>query len=96
MHQVRPDPVRPSQERVWDYPRPARAELTTSQILIRLGGVVIADIRRAVRTLETSYPPSYYILPEDVLAGSLVPAAGSSFCEWNVDGHRTWDPVDLR
>lgn len=82
MHQVRPDPVRPGQESVWDYPRPARAELTASQIPIRLGRVVIADTWRAVRTLETSHPPSYYIPPADVVAGSLVPAAGSSFCEW--------------
>ena len=79
---VRPDPVRPGQESVWSYPRPAIAQATAAHIVIQLGGVVIADTRRAVRTLETSHPPSYYIPPADVLPGALIPAEGSSFCEW--------------
>lgn len=82
MPQVRPTPTLPGQESVWDYPRPAIAERTTAHLLIELGGVVIVDTRRAARTLETSHPPSYYIPPEDVAQGVLVPADGSSFCEW--------------
>lgn len=92
MKPVRPDPVRPGQESVWDYPRPALAELTTRHIVIELGGTVIADTRSAVRTLETSHPPSYYIPPDDIAPGVLVPATGSSFCEWK--GHaRYFDMV---
>ena len=54
--------------------------------------MVIVDTRRAVRTLETSHPPSYYIPPEDVVEGVLVPAAGSSFCEWK-GGARYFDVI---
>ena len=53
--------------------------------------MVIADTRRAVRTLETSHPPSYYIPPDDIASGVLVPAAGSSFCEWK--GHARYFDV---
>lgn len=91
MHPVHPDPVRPGQESVWDYPRPAVAEPTAAHVLIRLGGVIVADSRRAVRTLETSHPPSYYVPPGDVLEGVLVPAGGSSFCEWK--GHARYFDV---
>jgi uncharacterized protein (DUF427 family) len=43
---------------------------------------VIADTRRAVRVLETSHPPAFYLPLEDVAAELLAPAAGGSFCEW--------------
>ena len=82
---VRPDPVRPGQESVWAFPRPAIAEATGAHIVVELGGVVIANTRRAIRTLETSHPPSYYIPPDDIVAAALAPTAGSSFCEWKGD-----------
>ena len=91
MHPVRPDSTRPCQESVWGYPRPAIAEPTAAHILIRLGGAIVANTRRAVRTLETSHPPSYYIPPEDIALGVLVPADGSSFCEWK--GHARYFDV---
>ncbi len=72
----------PGQESVWDYPRPPRIEPTDERVVIELGGVVVADSRRAVRVLETSHPPTYYVPREDFASGSLVPAAGSSFCEF--------------
>lgn len=80
-----PDPVRPGQESVWDYPRPAIAEPTAAHILVVLGGAVIADTRRAFRTLETRHPPSYYIHPDYITPGALAPTGGASFCEWK--GH---------
>jgi uncharacterized protein (DUF427 family) len=89
---VTPDPIRPGQESVWDYPRPAIAEPTTVRIRIELGGIVIAETSRAIRTLETSHPPSYYIPPDDIAPGVLVPAGGSSFCEWKGDA-RYFDVV---
>ena len=88
---ITPDPVAPGQESVWAYPRPAIAEPTHAHIVIELGGLVIVDTRRAVRTLETSHPPSYYVPPEDVRPGVLVSAAGSSFCEWK--GHACYFDV---
>ncbi len=81
MPAIRPDPVRPGQESVWHYRRPAMAEPTTVAILVRLGDVSIAETRRAVRTLDTSHPPSYYVPPEDIAAGVLIPTVGSSFRE---------------
>lgn len=47
-----------------------------------LGGATIADTTRAVRVLETSHPPTFYLPREDFADGALVAARGSSFCEW--------------
>lgn len=82
MQPIRPDPTCPGQESVWDYPRPAMAELIDAHLRIEFAGIIIAETRRAVRTLETSHPPSYYIPLEDIASGVLVPADGGSFCEW--------------
>lgn len=51
-----PDPPGPGQESVWDFPRPAVAEPVASHVLILHGGVIVAETRAAVRTLETSHP----------------------------------------
>jgi uncharacterized protein (DUF427 family) len=45
-------------------------------------GVVLADTRRSVRTLETSHPPSYYIPPADIDMRLLSVTGRRSFCEW--------------
>jgi uncharacterized protein (DUF427 family) len=76
------EPAGPGQESVWSYPRPAIAQPTRSHILIEHGGRIIAETRSAIRTIETSHPPSYYIPPGDIAPGVLRSAAGSSFCEW--------------
>lgn len=91
MPTVTPDPIRPGQESVWSYPRPAVAERTAASIRIELGGMAIAQTSRAVRTLETSHPPSYYVPLDDIIPGALVPAEGSSFCEWK--GHARYFDV---
>lgn len=69
-------------ESVWDYPRPPRVEPTSARIVIRLGGEVVADTTDAVRVLETSHPPVYYLPRAAFAAGALEPAEGSSFCEY--------------
>ena len=53
-----------------------------------LGGETIADTTGALRVLETSHPPTFYLPRGDVAHGALVPAAGSSFCEWK--GHAAY------
>ncbi|MDN2583937.1 DUF427 domain-containing protein [Aquibium sp. ELW1220] len=78
----RGDPVGPGQESVWSYPRPAIAEPSACHIVIEHGGRRIAETRSAVRTLETSHPPSWYIPPADIAPGVLRRAAGTSPCEW--------------
>ena len=75
-------PPGPGQESVWDYPRPPRVEPTSEHIVVRFGGEVIAETREAVRVLETSHPPAYYLPRSAFVDGALEPAAGSSMCEF--------------
>jgi uncharacterized protein (DUF427 family) len=83
----RPDPVRPGQESVWDYPRPPRLEPVRSRIKIELGGRVIAETTGAYRVLETSHPPNYYLPPGDIEPGTLERTDRRSFCEWKGEAH---------
>jgi uncharacterized protein (DUF427 family) len=79
---VVPEPTLPGQESVWSFPRPAVAKACTRRICIQHAGVIIADSRRSIRTLETSHPPSYYLPPEDVAMTWLRPSPRRSLCEW--------------
>ena len=81
---MKPIPIAPAQgqESVWDYPRPPRLERSEKRVEVWLGGVQIADTKSAYRVLETSHPPGYYLPQSAFLPGVLVPAAGSSVCEW--------------
>jgi len=89
---VRPDPVGPGQESVWDYPRPPSAEVTDRHVVVELGGRVLADTHRAVRVCETSHPPVFYVPRDDVAPGVLERGGGGSWCEWK--GAATyWDVV---
>ncbi|MEO7745646.1 MAG: DUF427 domain-containing protein, partial [Actinomycetota bacterium] len=72
----------PGQESVWDYPRPPRLEPTDAHVVVVLGGVTVVDTRRALRVLETSHPPTYYLPLADALPGAFRAAAGGSWCEW--------------
>ena len=70
------------QESVWDYPRPPRLEAVPDKISIHFAGESIVESTRALRVLETSHPPTYYIPKEDFLPGVLTKATGQTFCEW--------------
>ena len=78
----RRDPAIPGQESVWDYPRPAVAELSRRHLRIVHRGRLIAETRRSLRTLETSHPPTYYFPAGDVSESILVRSEHVSFCEW--------------
>ncbi len=70
-------------ESVWDYPRPPRLEPVPERIRIRHRGIAIADTVAALRILETSHPPVYYIPYSDLAADRLRPSARrQSFCEF--------------
>ncbi len=69
-------------ESVWDYPRPPRAEAVPETISIQFAGDTVAQSSRAIRVLETSHPPTYYIPKEDFLPGSLTKVTGQTFCKW--------------
>ena len=77
-----PHPVSAGQESVWDYPRPPRIEAVTRRVTIDFGGERIVDTADVVRVLETSHPPVYYLPISAFVDGALVPARGSSFCEY--------------
>ncbi|GAB2696493.1 DUF427 domain-containing protein [Thalassiella azotivora] len=67
---------------MWDYPRPPRVEPSDEVVEVVLGGQVVARTTRALRVLETSHPPTYYLPEEDVVDGALRPASGFSWCEF--------------
>jgi uncharacterized protein (DUF427 family) len=57
-------------------------EPTSELIVVTLGGLLVTSTTDAVRVLETSHPPVYY-LPRDAFEpGVLQPAAGRSVCEF--------------
>lgn len=72
----------PGQESVWDYPRPPRLEPSERHVRVEAGGVTIADASEALRLLETSLAPSWYLPPSAVRMDLLEPVAGQTFCEW--------------
>ncbi len=51
------------------------------RLRIVLAGQVVAETTRAWRVCETYHAPTYYLPPDDIVA-QLIPADGSSFCEW--------------
>jgi uncharacterized protein (DUF427 family) len=77
-----PDPVGPGQESVWDYPRPPRLEPVAERLRVFLGGAVIAETGAGFRVLETSHPPTYYLPPAAVAAGTLTNLRRGGICEW--------------
>ena len=81
---TRPDPLPagPGQESVWDYPRPPRVEADAREVVVVLGGVEVCRTTRGLRVLETSHPPGWYLSRDDWAPGALLPAPGSSYCEW--------------
>lgn len=76
---VKPEP---GQESVWDYPRPPRVERMPATIGVRFGGRLIVSTDNAVRVLETSHPPVYYLPIADFAPGALVPVEGTTHCEF--------------
>jgi uncharacterized protein (DUF427 family) len=68
-------------ENVQSYPRPPALQPVPQRVVIRLGGMVIADTTAALRVLETHPAPTYYLPRGDITAG-LQAAQGASMCEW--------------
>jgi uncharacterized protein (DUF427 family) len=72
----------PGQQSVWDYPRPPRVEVVAKLVRVELAGVEVASSHRALRVVETSSPPCYYVPREDARPDLLEESASTSFCEW--------------
>jgi uncharacterized protein (DUF427 family) len=84
---------KPGQESVWDFPRPPRLAADSREVVVRWGTTEVARTRRAIRVLETSHPPSFYLPWEDVERRLFQSAPGSSLCEWKGPA-RYWSLVD--
>ena len=72
----------PGQESVWDYPRPPRVDRCAERVVVRVADQVLADTTHALRVLETSQPPAFYLPPDDVDLDRLEPSATRTWCEW--------------
>ena len=70
------------QTSVWDFPRPPQLAPDTREVVIRWGELEVARTRGAIKVLETSHPPSFYLPWSDVAKDLLQQQSGSSFCEW--------------
>jgi len=79
-------------ESVWDYPRPPRVEPDDRTVRVVHRDLVIAESANAVRVLETSHPPAFYLPPEDVNMEYLTPGRGRSICEWKGNAEY-WDLI---
>lgn len=79
---IQREAIKPGEESVWDYPRPPRFEPVSKHIEVIFNGVTLADTHRAVRVLETSHPPVYYIPVEDVRSEFLTRTQHTSYCEF--------------
>ncbi len=69
-------------ESVWDFPRPPRVERVDWRIRVIHGGATIVDAPYAMRVLETSQAPAYYVAPQFVDDDHLDGANRRSLCEW--------------
>ncbi len=82
MRRPTPEPPQPGQESAWDYPRPPALAPSTEHVVVTFGGTTVAESRRAVRVLETSHAPVYYLPPDDVRSDLLHPLARRTYCEF--------------
>jgi len=72
----------PGQTSVWDFPRPPQLAPDTREVIIRWGALEVARTCRAIKVLETSHPPSFYLPWADVAEHLLQQQSAGSFCEW--------------
>ncbi|MFW2383952.1 MAG: DUF427 domain-containing protein [Acidimicrobiales bacterium] len=79
-------------ESVWDYPRPPALDLVGWNIKVVHNGITIVDAPSAIRVLETSQPPAYYIDPQFIQMEHLTRTSSTSFCEWK--GMASYASVD--
>jgi uncharacterized protein (DUF427 family) len=69
-------------ESVLEYPRPPRIAPSSRRVRVVVGDTTIADSTRAVRVLEMSHPPVWYIPPDDVRTDLLDNSTTRTVCEF--------------
>ncbi len=50
-------------------------------------GITVADSNSALRVVETSHPPAYYLPPAGVVTGVLLPSPRRTVCEFKGVAH---------
>lgn len=85
----RPKKITPKagQESVWDYPRPPHLEAISTNIRIQHQGITLVNSNQALRMLETSHPPGYYIPATDIQMEYLQRTTKRTFCEFKGVAH---------
>jgi len=83
----------PGEESVWDYPRPPRVEPDSRRVEVFFGGQRVASTTGAVRVLETSHPPVFYVPLDDVEPGVLVDSRQRTYCEFK--GHARYHHLEV-
>ncbi|MEM9516220.1 MAG: DUF427 domain-containing protein [Actinomycetota bacterium] len=71
-----------SVESVWEFPRPPRLEQVDWRIRVVHASATIVDAPHALRVLETSQAPAYYVAKEFVDVDRLERVERGSLCEW--------------
>jgi uncharacterized protein (DUF427 family) len=66
---------------------PIRIEPNRGRVRVRLGGVVVADTKRALTLFEASYPGVQYIPREDVDMALLARTTHRSHCPYKGDAN---------
>jgi uncharacterized protein (DUF427 family) len=61
---------------------PITLEPSAARVVVRSGGTVIADTGRAIVLREASYPPVFYIPPEDVDQARLQASDHHTYCPY--------------
>ncbi|MET8584159.1 DUF427 domain-containing protein [Streptomyces collinus] len=69
-------------ESVWDYPRPPALRRDPRQIVVECAGEVLARTTGALKIMETSHPPVFYVPSADVRTDLLRYASHHTWCEW--------------
>lgn len=77
-----PEPS-PNEESVWSYPHRPKVKAANDSVTVIFDETTIAESDDALKVLEKSQPPSYYIPAEDVRTGLLRESqAEQTLCEW--------------
>jgi uncharacterized protein (DUF427 family) len=69
-------------ESVWSYPRPPAVVAAVEHVTVEAAGQLVVDTRRALRVLETTHPPAYYVPRTDIAPGFLSAVQGTTWCEY--------------
>ncbi|MDW3216317.1 MAG: DUF427 domain-containing protein [Ilumatobacteraceae bacterium] len=69
-------------ESVWEFPRPPAVERVDWRIRVIHGGATIVDAPHAMRVLETSQAPAYYVAAAFVDDDHLTASDKRTGCEW--------------